>query len=106
MRKLILDNLYENGKITSESAKPIVEKYLKDVTAYTELVKLKLLEEIGYDEVSEGKYEPRDKDSVSKLLGLIRANLEREDAYGNELKAKVIKAPDEKLIKLTQGYTV
>jgi hypothetical protein len=27
-------------------------------------------------------------------------------AYGNELKAKVIKAPDEKLIKLTQGYTV
>jgi len=85
MRKLILDNLFENGKITSKAAEPIVNKYLKDVTAYTELVKLKLLEEIGYDEVSEGKYEPRDKDSVSKLLGLIRANLEREDAYGNEL---------------------
>ena len=85
MRKLILDNLYENGKITSKSAEPIVKKYLKDVTAYTELVKLKLLEEIGYDEVSEGEYQPRDKDSVSKLLELIRANLEREDAYGNEL---------------------
>ena len=85
MRKLILDNLYENGKITSESAKPIVEKYLKDVTDYTELVKLELLEEIGYDEVSEGEYVPRDKDSISKLLELIRANLEREDAYGNEL---------------------
>jgi len=85
MRKLILDNLYENGNITSESAKPIVEKYLKDVTAYTEVVKLKLLEEIGYDEVSEGEYKPRDKDSISKLLELIRANLEREDAYGNEL---------------------
>ena len=85
MRKLILDNLYENGEITSKSAEPIVKKYLKDVTAYTELVKLKLLEEIGYDEVSEGEYQPRDKDSVSKLLELIRANLEREDAYGNEL---------------------
>jgi|688.fasta_scaffold00187_29 predicted kinase len=85
MRKLILDNLYKNGDIISPSAKPIVEKYLKDVSDYTELVKLELLEEIGYDEVSEGEYAPRDKDSISKLLELIRANLEREDAYGNEL---------------------
>lgn len=85
MRKLILDNLYKNGKIVSKAAAPVVEKYLKDVTDYTELVKLELLEEIGYDEVSEGQYAPRDKDSISKLLELIRANLEREDAYGNEL---------------------
>ena len=27
-------------------------------------------------------------------------------AYGNELKAKVIKAPDAKLIRKTQGYTI
>lgn len=85
MRKLILDNLYENGNIISKSAEPIVKKYLKDVGDYTELVKLELLEEIGYDEVTPGEYVPRDKDSISKLLELIRANLEREDAYGNEL---------------------
>jgi hypothetical protein len=85
MRKLILDNLYENGEIKSKTAKPIVENYLKHVGEYTELVKLELLEEIGYDEVTPGEYVPRDKDSISKLLELIRANLEREDAYGNEL---------------------
>ena len=48
MRKLILDNLYENGVINSPDEKdvvsPLVKRYLNNVSDYTELVKLELLE--------------------------------------------------------------
>ena len=89
MRKLILDGLYEQGVITTKNDKAItsdiVNKYLNDVSEYTELLKLELLDEIGYDETTPGEYTPKDAESVGKLLMLIRDNLEREDALSDDI---------------------
>jgi len=89
MRKLILDNLYENGAINSPNEEdvvsPLVKRYLNNVSDYTELVKLELLEEIGFDETSTGEYVPRDKESIGKLLSLVRNNLDREESYSDEM---------------------
>ncbi len=89
MRKLILDNLYENGVINSPNEEdvvsPLVKRYLDNVSDYTELVKLELLEEIGFDETPDGGYKPRDKESIGKLLSLVRNNLEREESYSDDM---------------------
>jgi len=89
MRKLILEGLYEQGFIdTTDETKivqPLVTKYLDDVSEYTELLKLELLEEIGYEETPSGEYVARDKSSMGKLVNLIRTNLEREDVLSDEL---------------------
>lgn len=89
MRKLILDGLYEQGVITTKNDKEIttavVNKYLNDITEYTELLKLELLDEIGYDETAPGEYTPKDAESIGKLLMLIRDNLEREDALSDDI---------------------
>ena len=89
MRKLILDNLYENGTINSPNEEdvvsPLVKRYLDNVSDYTELVKLELLEEIGFDETENGQYLPRDKESIGKLLSLVRNNLDREESYSDEM---------------------
>ena len=89
MRKLILEGLYEKGVIdTTEEDKitsPIVNKYLNDVSEYTDLLKLEFLEEIGYDETTPGEYTPRDKNSMGKLVNIIRENLEREDLLSDDL---------------------
>ena len=89
MRKLILDNLYENGAINSPNEEdivsPLVKRYLDNVSDYTELVKLELLEEIGFDETENGQYLPRDKESIGKLLSLVRNNLDREESYSDEM---------------------
>jgi hypothetical protein len=89
MRKLILDNLYENGMINSPNEEdvvsPLVKRYLNNVADYTELVKLELLEEIGFDETPDGGYKPRDKESIGKLLSLVRNNLENEESYSDEM---------------------
>jgi predicted kinase len=89
MRKLVLEGLYEQGVIdtTNEDkiTQPIVKKYLNDVSEYTELLKTELLEEIGYDQVSPNEYVPRDKNSMQKLVTIIRENLEREDLLSDDL---------------------
>jgi len=89
MRKMILDNLYENGVINSPNEEdvvsPLVKRYLDNVADYTELVKLELLEEIGFDETPDGGYKPRDKESIGKLLSLVRNNLENEESYSDEM---------------------
>ena len=89
MRKLILDNLYENGVINSPDEKdvvsPLVKRYLNNVSDYTELVKLELLEEIGFEETSDGEYKAIDKESIGKLILLIRNNLDREESYSDEM---------------------
>jgi hypothetical protein len=89
MRKLVLEGLYEKGIIdtTNEDkiTQPIVKKYLNDVSEYTELLKTELLEEIGYDQVSPNEYVPRDKNSMQKLVTIIRDNLEKEDLLSDDL---------------------
>jgi hypothetical protein len=88
LRKLVLEGLYEKGIIdTTEEDKittPVVIRYLKNVSEYTELVKLELLEEIGYEEIN-GEYIPTDKKSIEKVAKLIRENLEADDVLGDHL---------------------
>jgi hypothetical protein len=89
LRKMILEGLYTRGVIdTTDEDKitvPAVTRYLSNVSEYTELLKIELLEEIGYEETKPGEYVPKDKSSISKLLNVIRTNLEREDNLSDEL---------------------
>jgi hypothetical protein len=89
LRKLILEGLYAQGSIKSTNYKDItderVRKYIDHVEEYTDLLKLELLEEMGYEETSPGEYKAKDKSSVGKLVNIIRTNLEREDLLSDEL---------------------
>ena len=88
LRKLILDGLYEQGKIPSTDENkitdPIVKRYINHVSEYTNLLKMELLNEIGFEEKN-GEYFPVDKDSTAKVLAMIRANLEKDDVLGDHL---------------------
>lgn len=89
MRKLILEGLYTQGvidttddtKITSKK----VRRYLDHVADYTELTKFELLEEIGFKEDGVNNFVPKGPDSTSKLIKVIRTNLEREDLLSDDL---------------------
>ena len=89
LRKLILEGLYERGVIKSVKYKEItnkrVKRYIDHVEEYTDLLKLELLEEMGYEETSPGEYKAKDKSSIGKLLNMIRTNLEREDVLSDDL---------------------
>jgi hypothetical protein len=89
LRKLILEGLYAQGKIKSTKYKDITEvrvkRYVDHVEEYTNLLKLELLEEMGYEETTPGEYKPKNKSSLSKLLNVIRENLEREDVLSDAL---------------------
>jgi hypothetical protein len=89
LRKLILEGLYAQGKIKSTKYKDItdtrVKKYIDHVEEYTDLLKLELLEEMGYEETAPGEYKAKDKSSTSKLINIIRTNLEREDVLSDDL---------------------
>jgi hypothetical protein len=89
LRKLILEGLYEKGVIKSTKYEDItnerVKRYIDHVEEYTELLKLELLEEMGYEETSPGQYKAKDKSSTAKLLNIIRTNLEREDVLSDDL---------------------
>ena len=89
LRKLILEGLYERGVIKSTKYEEItnerVKRYVDHVEEYTELLKLELLEEMGYEETSPGQYKAKDKSSTAKLLNIIRTNLEREDVLSDDL---------------------
>jgi hypothetical protein len=89
LRKLVLEGLYERGVIKSTKYKDItntrVKRYIDHVEEYTNLLKLELLEEMGYEETSPGVYKAKDKSSTAKLLNMIRQNLEREDLLSDDL---------------------
>jgi hypothetical protein len=89
LRKMILEGLYEKGVIKSldysEITNKRVKRYIDHVEEYTELLKLELLEEMGYEEVKPGEYKAKDKSSIGKLLNMIRTNLEREDILSDDL---------------------
>ena len=89
LRKLVLEGLYEQGVIKSTEYKDItntrVKRYIDHVEEYTNLLKLELLEEMGYEETSPGVYKAKDKSSTGKLLNMIRQNLEREDILSDDL---------------------
>ena len=89
LRKLILEGLYEQGVIKSTKYQDItntrVKRYLDHVEEYTNLLKIELLEEMGYEETTPGEYKAKDKSSIAKLINMIRTNLEREDVLSDDL---------------------
>jgi hypothetical protein len=92
MRKLVLEGLYEQGVIqtTKEDkiTQPAVLNYLKHVDEYSEVLKNELLNQIGYKkEIVDGKevYKPIDSTSISRLVGLIKSELTKDDSLGEHL---------------------
>jgi len=92
LRKLILEGLYEQGKIQSpdpaQQTDEKVKRYINDVSEYSELLKLELLDQIGYEQEGSGedvRYIPTSKSSTEKLAKMLREELERDDTLGDHL---------------------
>jgi hypothetical protein len=76
LRKLILGGLYRNGIIINSKNKAVINAYEKAVDNYSEILKLELLHEIGYEYNKEtGKYTGNLKD----FLNVVQRELERKD---------------------------
>jgi len=88
LRKLILEGLYEKGVIQTTDLSGITNQkvinYINRVEEYSDVLKLELLNEIGYEQVGD-EYIPTDKASTEKIAELIRANLDRDDSVGDHL---------------------
>jgi len=75
LRKLILEGLYEKGKVVNPENTQYIKEYEKVVDEYTDILKKELLEEIGYEKV-DGKYVSGD---LSKFMDVIQRELERKE---------------------------
>ena len=87
LRKMILEGLYENGDIRSkdkEFVKGRAEDYIRKVEFLTNIHKLELLNEIGYEEV-DGEFIPTSNASTEKIANMIRTNLEKDDLLSDDL---------------------
>jgi hypothetical protein len=87
LRKLILEGLYENGDIKSkdkEFVKGRAEEYIRNVEFLTNIHKLELLNQIGYEEV-DGEFIPTSSASTEKIANLIRTNLEKDEILSDDL---------------------
>jgi len=89
LRKLVLEGLYENGKIATKDEAEIkdalVRRYIDGVSNYTRLVTLKLLDDIGFSLNEDGTVSANSKESMTKLAQLIRDNLTEEDVLSDQL---------------------
>jgi hypothetical protein len=74
LRGLILDGMYNQGIITEKEYGKLSDKYHKLVSNYTELLKLELLDEIGF-EYKNGKY----TGDMSKFLNMVQKELGKRD---------------------------
>ena len=76
LRKLILGNMYNNGEIINSDNEESVKRYEKAVDNYTNILKLELLHEIGYEYDEETrKYSGNLKD----FLDVVQRELDRKD---------------------------
>jgi len=89
LRKLVIEGLYENGKIaTTDEAEikdALVKSYVDAVSDYTNLVTTKLLDDIGFEQDENGNAVAKSEDSLTKLAQLIRDNLTSEDVLSDQL---------------------
>ena len=89
LRKLILDGLYENGKISTKNEAEIkdalVKRYVDAVENYTKLVTQKLLDDMGFVQDENGNIVANSDESIVKLASLIRDNLTSEDILSDQL---------------------
>jgi hypothetical protein len=75
LRKLIIEGLYENGKLVNQEYAPFVKAYEDAVNGYTEILKTELLNEIGY-EYKDGKYV---SGNITKFMDVVQRELTRKD---------------------------
>ena len=76
LRKLILGNLYEKGEIINPSNTKAIKEYEAAVAHHSNLLKLELLNEIGYEyDAKNNKY----YGNVDKFLDVVQAELEKRD---------------------------
>ena len=76
LRKLVLGGMYRNGKIINAKNSSAVKAYESAVDAYSNILKLELLHEIGYE------YNPETKKYTGNLhdfLDVVQRELERRD---------------------------
>jgi hypothetical protein len=76
LRKLILGGMYRNGKIINPKNSVAVKSYEAAVDAYSNILKLELLHEIGYE------YNPKTKKytgNIQDFLEVVQRELERKD---------------------------
>ena len=74
LRKLILEGLYEQGGLTNKDYKNFSDQYEKAVDEYSDILRLEILNEIGY-EYKDGKYQG----DLSKFLEVVNRELERKE---------------------------
>jgi len=75
LRKLILEGLYSRGQVVSPKFKPFVEAYENAVKDYSRILRLQILNEIGYEKKKNGKYEGK----LDKFLELVQKELDRKE---------------------------
>lgn len=74
LRKLLLNGLYESGKLINAKNEPAANRYKAAVDNYTNLLKLELLDEINFKKVGDTY-----KGNIENLLKLIQRELRRKD---------------------------
>jgi hypothetical protein len=74
LRGLILDGMYNQGIISEKEYTNLSDRYHKLVSNYTELLKLELLDEVGF-EYKNGKY----VGDMSKFLNMVQKELGKRD---------------------------
>ena len=75
-RVILTDTLYDNGELINPKNKKTLDNYNKIVNEYSELLKVKLLNEIGFTK-KDGKYVSNG--NFSKFIKIIRDNLDERD---------------------------
>jgi hypothetical protein len=75
-RVILTDTLYDNGELINPKNKKTLDSYSKIVNDYSALLKLKLLNEIGFTK-KDGKYVSNG--DFSKFIKIIRDNLDERD---------------------------
>jgi hypothetical protein len=97
LRKLVLEGLYDQGRIDNPSNKEKADSYLRHVDEYTNLLKLELLADLGFEQIETKDgytYVPVDSSSTEKLADKIRQELERGDSVGDHLIDFIDVTPD------------
>ena len=76
LRKLILGGMYRNGEIINSDNEGAVKRYEQAVNDYSNILKLELLQEIGYEyDPATGKY----TGNLQDFLDVVQRELDRRD---------------------------
>jgi predicted NAD-dependent protein-ADP-ribosyltransferase YbiA (DUF1768 family) len=74
LRKLILEGMYKNGTVASDNFNSYINEYENAVDEYSKVLRLEILNEIGY-EFKNGKYEGK----LDKFLDIVIKELDRRE---------------------------